>query len=146
MAVRSTTVGAFLFWMNNFGGNVPMFVEPVRNAYDYKTALAIFYAGFYLLSKFHTTGKQTCTYAMWTVYRGKKFENNLINYYYRIKTNRTWCKQTCFVFIIMLMSHSLSTRNSFSITIRRYLITTVSNYCNFKLFYNDKNCMEQNMK
>ncbi|XP_050540464.1 protein spinster homolog 1 [Daktulosphaira vitifoliae] len=50
MAVRSTTVGAFLFWMNNFGGNVPMFVEPVRKAYDYKTALAIFYAGFYLLS------------------------------------------------------------------------------------------------
>lgn len=51
MSVRSTTVGAFLFWMNNFGGNVPMFVEPVRKAYDYKTALAIFYAGFYLLSK-----------------------------------------------------------------------------------------------
>ncbi|XP_050428083.1 protein spinster homolog 1 [Adelges cooleyi] len=50
MSVRSTTVGAFLFWMNNFGGNVPMFVEPVRKAYDYKTALAIFYAGFYLLS------------------------------------------------------------------------------------------------
>lgn len=52
MSVRSTTVGAFLFWMNNFGGNVPMFVEPVRKAYDYKTALAIFYAGFYLLSEF----------------------------------------------------------------------------------------------
>lgn len=61
MSVRSTTVGAFLFWMNNFGGNVPMFVEPVRKAYDYKTALAIFYAGFYLLSKFQVNCKHTCT-------------------------------------------------------------------------------------
>lgn len=59
MSVRSTTVGAFLFWMNNFGGNVPMFVEPVRKAYDYKTALAIFYAGFYLLSEFRRVDRQT---------------------------------------------------------------------------------------
>lgn len=65
MSVRSTTVGAFLFWMNNFGGNVPMFVEPVRKAYDYKTALAIFYAGFYLLSECPSaTGKHTCTRAL----------------------------------------------------------------------------------
>lgn len=64
MSVRSTTVGAFLFWMNNFGGNVPMLVEPVRKAYDYKTALAIFYAGFYLLSEFRAAGKQTYTSAM----------------------------------------------------------------------------------
>lgn len=63
MSVRSTTVGAFLFWMNNFGGNVPMFVEPVRKAYDYKTALAIFYAGFYLLSKFKTHDRQPYAYA-----------------------------------------------------------------------------------
>lgn len=68
MSVRSTTVGAFLFWMNNFGGNVPMLVEPVRKAYDYKTALAIFYAGFYLLSEFRAVGKQTYTHAT----RGKK--------------------------------------------------------------------------
>jgi len=60
MSNRSTTVGAFLFWMNNFGGNVPMFVEPVRKAYDYKTALAIFYAGFYLISEFQASGRHTC--------------------------------------------------------------------------------------
>lgn len=68
MSVRSTTVGAFLFWMNNFGGNVPMFVEPVRKAYDYKTALAIFYAGFYLLS--------SLMFGMTVLFMGKKKSKN----------------------------------------------------------------------
>lgn len=52
MNMRSTTVGIFLFVMNNIGGNLPIAVEPVRLALGYREALAIFYAGFYLISRF----------------------------------------------------------------------------------------------
>lgn len=81
MSVRSTTVGAFLFWMNNFGGNVPMFVEPVRKAYDYKTALAIFYAGFYLLSKFKIYDRQKKKTPPKNIYDNQyTFVSNIINF------------------------------------------------------------------
>ncbi|KAI5711924.1 hypothetical protein M8J75_004332 [Diaphorina citri] len=50
LAVRSTTVGVFLFVMNNVGGNLPILVEPLRKATSYKHSLAVFYAGAYLVS------------------------------------------------------------------------------------------------
>ncbi|XKL64412.1 hypothetical protein PGB90_004498 [Kerria lacca] len=50
LSVRSTTVGVFLFVMNNIGGNLPILVEPVRKASSFRHSLAIFYAGFYLIS------------------------------------------------------------------------------------------------
>uniref|UniRef100_T1HDM6 Uncharacterized protein n=3 Tax=Rhodnius prolixus TaxID=13249 RepID=T1HDM6_RHOPR len=50
LAVRSTTVGVFLFVMNNIGGNLPILMEPVRKATSFSHALAIFYAGAYLVS------------------------------------------------------------------------------------------------
>lgn len=49
--VRSTTVGVFLFVMNNIGGNLPIVVEPVSKAIGYRESLYIFYAGFYGISK-----------------------------------------------------------------------------------------------
>ncbi|KAJ8958537.1 hypothetical protein NQ318_002332 [Aromia moschata] len=48
--VRSTTVGVFLFVMNNIGGNLPIAVEPVSKALGYRESLYIFYAGCYGLS------------------------------------------------------------------------------------------------
>lgn len=48
--VRSTTVGIFLFVMNNIGGNLPILVEPVSKAIGYRESLYIFYAGFYFIS------------------------------------------------------------------------------------------------
>lgn len=51
LPVRSTTVGVFLFVMNNVGGNLPIVVEPVSKALGYRQALYIFYAGAYGLSK-----------------------------------------------------------------------------------------------
>ncbi|KAK9497188.1 hypothetical protein O3M35_004553 [Rhynocoris fuscipes] len=50
LAVRSTTVGVFLFVMNNIGGNLPILMEPVRKATSFSHSLAIFYAGAYLIS------------------------------------------------------------------------------------------------
>lgn len=50
LSVRSTTVGVFLFVMNNIGGNLPILMEPVRKATSFRDALAIFYAGAYLVS------------------------------------------------------------------------------------------------
>ncbi|CAH0713995.1 unnamed protein product, partial [Brenthis ino] len=50
LSVRSTTVGVFLFVMNNVGGNLPILVDPVAKAIGYREALMIFYAGFYGLS------------------------------------------------------------------------------------------------
>jgi len=50
LSVRSTTVGVFLFVMNNIGGNLPILLEPVRKATSFQDALAIFYAGAYLVS------------------------------------------------------------------------------------------------
>lgn len=51
LAVRSTTVGVFLFVMNNIGGNLPILMEPVRKATSFQDSLAIFYAGAYLISE-----------------------------------------------------------------------------------------------
>lgn len=51
LAVRSTTVGVFLFVMNNIGGNLPILVDPVAKAIGYREAIMIFYAGFYAISK-----------------------------------------------------------------------------------------------
>lgn len=50
LSVRSTTVGIFLFVMNNIGGNLPIVVEPVSKAIGYREAIMIFYAGFYGIS------------------------------------------------------------------------------------------------
>ncbi|XP_039298652.1 protein spinster homolog 1 [Nilaparvata lugens] len=50
VSVRSTTVGVFLFIMNNIGGNLPILMEPVRKATSFRDSLAIFYAGAYLIS------------------------------------------------------------------------------------------------
>lgn len=49
---RSTTVGAFLFVMNNIGGNLPILVEPTRMAIGFRESLYIYYAGFYGISKY----------------------------------------------------------------------------------------------
>lgn len=51
LKVRSTTIGIFLFVMNNIGGNLPIAVEPVSKAIGYRESLYIFYAGAYGLSK-----------------------------------------------------------------------------------------------
>nr|XP_003700242.1 PREDICTED: uncharacterized protein LOC100883649 [Megachile rotundata]XP_012153732.1 PREDICTED: uncharacterized protein LOC100883649 [Megachile rotundata]XP_012153733.1 PREDICTED: uncharacterized protein LOC100883649 [Megachile rotundata]XP_012153734.1 PREDICTED: uncharacterized protein LOC100883649 [Megachile rotundata] len=48
--LRSTTIGAFLFVMNNIGGNLPILVEPTRMAIGFRGSLYIFYAGFYGIS------------------------------------------------------------------------------------------------
>ncbi|XP_030747612.1 uncharacterized protein LOC115876069 [Sitophilus oryzae] len=48
--LRSTTVGLFLFVMNNIGGNLPIAVEPVSKAIGYRESLYIFYVGFYAVS------------------------------------------------------------------------------------------------
>ncbi|KAJ2942912.1 hypothetical protein O0L34_g15100 [Tuta absoluta] len=50
LSVRSTTVGVFLFVMNNVGGNLPILVDPVAKAIGYREAIMIFYAGFYGIS------------------------------------------------------------------------------------------------
>ncbi|XP_075219485.1 hexuronate transporter [Lycorma delicatula] len=50
LSVRSTTVGVFLFVMNNIGGNLPILLEPVRKETSFRHSLAIFYAGAYLIS------------------------------------------------------------------------------------------------
>lgn len=50
LSVRSTTVGVFLFVMNNIGGNLPILVDPVSKALGYRESLYIFYGGTYLIS------------------------------------------------------------------------------------------------
>lgn len=52
LKLRSTTVGLFLFVMNNIGGNLPIVVEPVSKSIGYRESLYIFYAGFYGFSKY----------------------------------------------------------------------------------------------
>ena len=52
LSMRSTTVGIFLFVMNNVGGNLPVLVEPTSKSIGYREALYIYYAGFYLLSEY----------------------------------------------------------------------------------------------
>jgi hypothetical protein len=51
LSVRSTTVGVFLFVMNNIGGNLPILVDPVSKAIGYRESLYIFYGGAYFISK-----------------------------------------------------------------------------------------------
>lgn len=50
LSMRSTTVGIFLFVMNNIGGNLPILVEPTRQAIGFRESLYIYYAGFYGIS------------------------------------------------------------------------------------------------
>ncbi|KAF2352636.1 Major facilitator superfamily [Trinorchestia longiramus] len=49
-SVKSSTLAFFLFVMNNIGGNAPLLVEPLREAFSYRTALYIMYPGCFLLS------------------------------------------------------------------------------------------------
>uniref|UniRef100_A0A1I8PAW5 Major facilitator superfamily (MFS) profile domain-containing protein n=1 Tax=Stomoxys calcitrans TaxID=35570 RepID=A0A1I8PAW5_STOCA len=48
--VRSSTIGVFLFVMNNIGGNLPILVDPVAKAIGYRESIMIFYAGMYGIS------------------------------------------------------------------------------------------------
>ncbi|KAK5638981.1 hypothetical protein RI129_013276 [Pyrocoelia pectoralis] len=50
LQVRSTTIGIFLFVMNNIGGNLPILVDPVSRVLGYRESLYIFFAGFYGIS------------------------------------------------------------------------------------------------
>lgn len=50
LQVRSTTIGVFLFMMNNIGGNLPILVEPFSKVLGYRESIATFYAGFYGIS------------------------------------------------------------------------------------------------
>ncbi|EDW78202.1 uncharacterized protein Dwil_GK16301 [Drosophila willistoni] len=50
LRVRSSTIGVFLFVMNNIGGNLPILVDPVAKSLGYRSSLMIFYAGFYGIS------------------------------------------------------------------------------------------------
>ncbi|XP_046418082.1 putative metabolite transport protein HI_1104 isoform X1 [Neodiprion virginianus] len=50
LSLRSTTVGIFLFVMNNIGGNLPILVEPLRKMIGFRESLYILYAGFYGIS------------------------------------------------------------------------------------------------
>lgn len=51
LSLRSTTVGVFLFVMNNIGGNLPILVDPVSKSIGYRESISLFYAGFYGISK-----------------------------------------------------------------------------------------------
>lgn len=51
LQVRSTTVGIFLFVMNNIGGNLPVLVDPIAKSIGYRESVTIFYAGSYIVSK-----------------------------------------------------------------------------------------------
>ncbi|CRL01903.1 CLUMA_CG015071, isoform A [Clunio marinus] len=47
---RSSVVGIFMFVINNVGGNLPILVDPLAKMIGYRESIAIFYAGFYLIS------------------------------------------------------------------------------------------------
>lgn len=51
---RSTAVGVALFVINNVGGNLPIVVDPLAAATDYRTAIAILYPGALLASMYQT--------------------------------------------------------------------------------------------
>lgn len=55
LQVRSTTVGIFLFVMNNIGGNLPILVDPLAKAIGYRQSVTIFYAGAYIISEYNIT-------------------------------------------------------------------------------------------
>ncbi|XP_068243293.1 hexuronate transporter [Palaemon carinicauda] len=48
--VQSSAIAVFLFIMNNIGGNLPVLVDPIARALDYRSALLIMYPGGYLVS------------------------------------------------------------------------------------------------
>ncbi|XP_064086730.1 protein spinster-like isoform X2 [Macrobrachium nipponense] len=48
--VQAAAIAVFLFVMNNIGGNLPVLVDPITRALDYRSALLIMYPGGYLLS------------------------------------------------------------------------------------------------
>jgi hypothetical protein len=50
LEVRSSIVGIFMFVINNVGGNLPIFVDPLAKVIGYRASIAIFYAGFYFVS------------------------------------------------------------------------------------------------
>lgn len=50
LQVRSTTIGMFLFVMNNIGGNLPILVDPLAKSIGYRGSVMFFYAGFYGIS------------------------------------------------------------------------------------------------
>lgn len=50
LEVRSSVVGVFMFVINNVGGNLPILVDPLAKYIGYRESIAIFYAGFYLVS------------------------------------------------------------------------------------------------
>lgn len=50
LQIRSTTIGLFLFVINNIGGNLPILVDPVAKAIGYRESLWIFFPGLYLVS------------------------------------------------------------------------------------------------
>ena len=52
LAVRSTTLGVFLFVMNNIGGNLPVLVEPLSKAIGYRESLWVFFPGAFLLCEY----------------------------------------------------------------------------------------------
>jgi hypothetical protein len=49
--VRSIAIGTLLFIINNFGGNLPVIVDPLKNLYSYRTAIMILYPGALATSK-----------------------------------------------------------------------------------------------
>jgi len=49
--VRSKSIAVALFIINNVGGNLPVIVDPVANAYSYKTAMTVLYPGALITSK-----------------------------------------------------------------------------------------------
>ncbi|XP_014094038.2 MFS-type efflux pump MSMEG_3705 [Bactrocera oleae] len=50
LQVRSSTIGVFLFVMNNVGGNLPILLDPVAKMIGFREAFMILYAGFYGIS------------------------------------------------------------------------------------------------
>ncbi len=50
-AVKTGVLGAFLFLMNNAGGNLPVLVDPLSKAVGYREALVVFYPTFVLTSR-----------------------------------------------------------------------------------------------
>jgi hypothetical protein len=50
LEVRSSVVGIFMFVINAIGGQLPILVDPLAKVIGYRESIAIFYAGFYLIS------------------------------------------------------------------------------------------------
>ncbi|XP_062126397.1 uncharacterized protein LOC133839084 [Drosophila sulfurigaster albostrigata] len=50
LRVHSSTIGVFLFVINNIGGNLPILVDPVAKMIGNRGSIMIFYSGFYGIS------------------------------------------------------------------------------------------------